>query len=189
VGGAGVAAGAGLVFGDVPDVCQYFGSSRYLGLNGRRRTYQCGQSSVASGVMRGAIEAAVMFGVVRRARTGVEPLGLPPVVDDEMVGLGADVGGWVWCFDCERLVSGDEVSSGCEEIFVAPRDGEAGCEAASELKRSSSSFAKADLRLPGGREGVMVAVEAIIEVEVVELEDLGIVRMSRIVLVYSGSFE
>jgi len=47
---------------------------------------------------------------------------------------------------------------------VAPREGEPGCEAASELKMSSSSLAKADLRLPGpgGREGVMVAVEAII---------------------------
>jgi hypothetical protein len=60
--------------------------------------------------MRGAIEAAVMFDVVRRARTGEEPLGLPPVVvDDEM---GADVGGWVWCFDCERLISGEDVSGG-----------------------------------------------------------------------------
>jgi hypothetical protein len=120
--------------------------------------------------MRGAIEAAVMFGVVRRARTGVEPLGLPLVVGDEMVGFGADVGGWVWCFDCERLISGDEVSGGCEEIFVAPREGEAGCEAASELKRSSSSFAKADFRLPGGKEGVIVAVEAIVEDEGVVLE-------------------
>jgi hypothetical protein len=61
-------------------------------------------------------------------------------------------------------------SGGCEEIFVAPREGEAGCEAASELKRSSSSFAKADFRLPGGKEGVIVAVEAIVEDEGVVLE-------------------
>ena len=48
---------------------------------------------------------------------------------------------------------------------MALREGEPGCEAASELKRSSSSFAKADLRVPGGREGVMVAVEDIVEDE------------------------
>jgi hypothetical protein len=48
---------------------------------------------------------------------------------------------------------------------VALREGEPGCEAASELKSSSSSLAKADLRLPGGREGVMVAAEAIVDEE------------------------
>jgi len=48
---------------------------------------------------------------------------------------------------------------------VALREGEPGWEAASELKRSSSSLAKADLRLPGGREGVMVAAEAIVDEE------------------------
>jgi hypothetical protein len=48
---------------------------------------------------------------------------------------------------------------------VALREGEPGCEAASELKRSSSSLAKADLRLPGGREGVMVAAEAMADEE------------------------
>jgi hypothetical protein len=57
------------------------------------------------------------------------------------------------------------VSGGCDEIFVALREGEPGCEAASELKRSSSSLAKADLRLPGGREGVMVAAEAMADEE------------------------
>jgi hypothetical protein len=115
--------------------------------------------------MRGSIEEAVIFWVVRRARTASEGLGL--LIDGEEV--GADVG-VCWCFCCgccERLISGDdeEVSGGCEEIFVAPREGEPGCEAASELKRSSSSFAKADLRVPGGREGVMVAVEDIVEDE------------------------
>jgi len=44
--------------------------------------FQCGQSSIASGVMRGSIEVAVMFGVVRRVRTGeCESFGLPVVVD------------------------------------------------------------------------------------------------------------
>jgi hypothetical protein len=117
--------------------------------------------------MRGAIESAVMFGVVRRARTASEALGL--LID----GLGADVGVW-WCFCCgccccERLIGCEEVSGSCEESFVAPREGEPGCEAASELKRSSSSLAKADLRLPGGKEGVMVAVEVMIEVGVVAM--------------------
>lgn len=129
-------------------------------------TYQCGQSSIASGVIRGAIESAVMFGVVRRARTASEALGL--LVD----GLGADVGNW-GCFCCgcccERLIGCEEVSGSCDESFVAPREGEAGCEAASELKRSSSSLAKADLRLPGGMEGVIVAVEVMVEVEVVAM--------------------
>lgn len=47
------------------------------------KTYQCGQSSIASGVMRGSIEVAVMFGVVRRVRTGeCESFGLPVVVVD-----------------------------------------------------------------------------------------------------------
>lgn len=45
---------------------------------------------------------------------------------------------------------------------MAPREGEPGWEAARELKMSSSSLAKADLRLPGGREEVTVAVEAIV---------------------------
>jgi len=122
--------------------------------------FQCGQSSIASGVIRGSMEVEVMLGVVRRARTGEgEGLGLSVVVVDDVV-ADDDVGG---CFGCERLVDGEEVSGGCGEIFVAPREGEPGWEAASELKRSSSSFAKADLRLPGGREGVMVAVEAMVD--------------------------
>jgi hypothetical protein len=121
--------------------------------------------------MRGAIESAVMFGVVRRARTASEALGL--LID----GLGADVGVW-WCFCCgccccccccERLIGCEEVSGSCEESFVAPSEGEPGCEAASELKRSSSSLAKADLRLPCGKEGVMAAVEVMIEVEVLAM--------------------
>ena len=58
-----------------------------------RKTDQCGQSSIASGVMRGSIEEAVMFGVVRRVRTASEGLGLLGVDDVVVVGLGADVGG------------------------------------------------------------------------------------------------
>jgi hypothetical protein len=134
------------------------------GTAGEEATYQCGQSSIASGVMRGSIEEAVMFGVVRRARTAEESLGLLVVNGEE---VGADVG-VCWCFCCgccDRLVRCEEVSGGCGEIFVAPREGEPGWEAASELKRSSSSLAKADLRVPGVREGVMVAVEAIVEDE------------------------
>jgi hypothetical protein len=46
-------------------------------------SYQCGQSSIASGVMRGSIDVAVMFGVVRRVRTGeCESFDLPVVVVD-----------------------------------------------------------------------------------------------------------
>lgn len=65
------------------------------------------------------------------------------------------------------------MSGSCEESFVAPREGDPGCEAASELKISSSSLAKADLRLPGGREEVVtVAVEAMMVVlDVVRMED------------------
>ena len=62
------------------------------------------------------------------------------------------------------------MSGSCEESFVAPREGDPGCEAASELKISSSSLAKADLRLPGGKEGVIVAVEVMVEDEVVVFE-------------------
>jgi hypothetical protein len=108
------------------------------------------------------------------------------LVDGEEV--GADVG-VCWCFCCgccERLVRCDEVSGSCEEIFVAPREGEPGCEAASELKRSSSSLAKADLRVPGGREGVMVAVEAIVEDECGC--DVGDCDVEDVVLVRSKSF-
>lgn len=53
--------------------------------------FQCGQRSIASGVMRGEIEVAVMLGVVRRVRTG-ETVGLGWEVEAE-VALGADVGG------------------------------------------------------------------------------------------------
>jgi len=59
--------------------------------DGGAKTYQCGQRSIASGVMRGEIEVAVMLGVVRRIRTG-ETVGLGWEVEAE-VALGADVGG------------------------------------------------------------------------------------------------
>lgn len=86
-------------------------------------TYQCGQRNVASAVVRGAIIAAVMFGVVRSWRTG----------DGEETALGFETGaevGWLMgsCWE-----SGDVSSEGCVEGLVAPRAGEPGCEAAREL--------------------------------------------------------
>ena len=86
--------------------------------------YQCGQRNVASDVVKGAIVAAVRFGVVRRVRTGV-------VLDDEDEDgfeVGAEVG---WLVGWED--SGDGRSGGCEGSFVAPREGEPGWESAREL--------------------------------------------------------
>jgi hypothetical protein len=93
-----------------------------MGLGG---TNQCGHKNVASGVVRGVIVAVVRSGVVRRVRTGAifafESWGF------NVAGAGSDASaevGWE---------SGAASSEGCEMGFVAPREGEAGCEAAREL--------------------------------------------------------
>jgi hypothetical protein len=87
-------------------------------------TYQCGHKNVASGVVRGVIVAVVRSGVVRSVRTGA-------IFASELISwfdaAGAEVGaevGWE---------SGVASSEGCEMGLVAPREGEAGCEAAREL--------------------------------------------------------
>lgn len=92
-------------------------------VRGRGGAYQCGQRKVASEVVKGSIAAAERLGVVRRVRTGV-------VLDSfgTEVGAGAEVG---WLVGWED--SGEEISEGCEESFVAPRAGEPGWESAREL--------------------------------------------------------
>ena len=85
--------------------------------------YQCGQRNVASEVVKGVVAAAERFGVVRRVRTGVVPDSL-----GTEVGAGAEVG---WLVGWED--SGEGMSEGCEESFVAPRAGEPGWESAREL--------------------------------------------------------
>lgn len=91
--------------------------------------YQCGQRKVASEVVRGVIWAAVRSGVVRRVRTGDGEAAAAALVRD---GRGAEVGWLVgWFVGWEE--SGEEISEGCVEGLVAPREGEAGCEAAREL--------------------------------------------------------
>lgn len=93
----------------------------------------------------GAIVAAVGLGVVRMVRTAVSGFG-----------AGAEVAGWL--VGAELIERGDGMS-GCELVFDADIEGEPGCEAA---RSSSSSVAKADLRLPRGRAWVMTAVSAML---------------------------
>jgi len=61
---------------------------------------------------------------VRRVRTGV-------VLDCFGVEVGADGAEVGWLVGWED--SGEGISEGCEESFVAPREGEPGWEAAREL--------------------------------------------------------
>ena len=118
VSDAGVSARALFGFGDVPMRVSVVRSARERWLD---VTYQCGQRKVASEVVRGVIVEAERLGVVRRVRTGDEV----PVLGFE---TGAEVG-WLVGWD----ESGVEISEGCEDSFVAPSEGEAGCEAAREL--------------------------------------------------------
>ena len=89
-----------------------------------RRAYQCGQRNVASEVVKGVIDSVVRLGFVRRVRMGdvLEDFGLD-------VGAGAEVG-WLDVAGWED--SGEGRSEGCEESFVALREGEPGWESARE---------------------------------------------------------
>ena len=86
--------------------------------------YQCGQRNVASEVVKGSIAAAERLGVVRRVKTGV-------VLDSFGTEVGADGAEVGWLVGWED--SGEGMSEGCEESFVAPRAGEPGWESAREL--------------------------------------------------------
>lgn len=87
-------------------------------------TCQLGQRKVASEVVKGVIVSTVRLGVVRRVRTGVvlDCLGVE-------VGAGAEVG---WLIVAGWEDSGEGRSGGCEESFVALREGEPGWESARE---------------------------------------------------------
>lgn len=115
-------------------------------------TYQCGQRSVTSAVAMGAIFSVVGSGIARMVRTA----------DAGFWGDGADVvdaAGWLVGADVGLIDESGEEISGWVVGLVADMDGEPGCEAA---RSSSSSLAKAVLRLPCGRVGVMTAVSAMV---------------------------
>jgi hypothetical protein len=92
-----------------------------MGLGG---TNQCGQRNVASDVVRGIIVSVVRLGVVRRVMTGaIFALAFNSWGFNAGAEVGAEVG-WE---------SGVASSEGWKMGFVAETEGEAGCEAASEL--------------------------------------------------------
>ena len=75
-------------------------------------------------MVKGSIAAAERSGVVRRVRTGV-------VLDSFGTEVGAGGAEVCWLVGWED--SGEGISEGCEESFVAPRAGEPGWESAREL--------------------------------------------------------